>query len=214
MHLKIYHFTSVCQIKLTSCFAHNHDIQSGRTVDCDTSTLAYLVQLVFHSWFQRICLLIGWFISRLCIEFEEIRDHFSQPPWGGPKSKSGLRFALTWSLTGQGYLGQVHSKKVAPIELKMVPAVLKHKITHMVQISAQSEQLRQRYDCFYWFFEKTQLRYVSSRSWNFVPGVHPSLVHSQNLSEPIGHSDGGQKRFRTAVRCEPRQAGRRWICNL
>ena len=37
--------------------------------------------------------------------------------------------------------GQVHSKKVAPIELKMVPAVTKRKIAHLVQISAQSEQL-------------------------------------------------------------------------
>ena len=33
------------------------------------------------------------FITFLCFEIEEIRDHFSQPTWGGPKSKSGLRFA-------------------------------------------------------------------------------------------------------------------------
>ena len=116
-------------------------------------------------------ILIGWFISPLCIEFEEIRDHFSQPPWGGPKSKSGLRFALTWSLTGQGYLGQVHSKKVALIGLKMVPAVTKQEIAHIHKISAQSEQLRLRYGHFYWFLEKTQLRYVSSGLQKWVPGV-------------------------------------------
>ena len=37
-------------------------------------------------------------ISQLCFELEQIRDHFSIPPWGGPKSKSGLRFALTQSI--------------------------------------------------------------------------------------------------------------------
>ena len=173
--------------------------RSAVIVDCDTSTLAYLVQLVFHSWFQRICLLIGWFISRLCIEFEEIRDHFSQPPWGGLKSKSGLRFALTWSLTGQGYLGQVHSKKVAPIELKMVPAVPKHEITHVVQISAQSEQLCERYSKFNWFLKIACLRYVGPWGQDCVSGVRPCLAHSQNLSELIVHFDGGQNPYRTAV---------------
>ena len=37
-------------------------------------------------------------ISQLCFELEQIGDHFSIPPWGGPKSKSGLRFALTQSI--------------------------------------------------------------------------------------------------------------------
>ena len=47
------------------------------------------------------CLLRTYFntvISQLCLELEQIRDHFSIPPWGGPKSKSGLRFALTQSI--------------------------------------------------------------------------------------------------------------------
>ena len=42
---------------------------------------------------------------------------------------------------GQGDLGQVHSKKVAPIEPKVVPAVAKREIAHVVRFSAQSEQL-------------------------------------------------------------------------
>ena len=42
---------------------------------------------------------------------------------------------------GQGHLGQVHSKKVAPIEPKMAPAVTKREITHILKISVQSEQL-------------------------------------------------------------------------
>ena len=33
-----------------------------------------------------------------CFELEQIRDHFSQPTWGGPRSKSGLGFALTQSI--------------------------------------------------------------------------------------------------------------------
>ena len=148
-------------------------------------------------------ILIGWFISRLCIEFEEIRDHFSQPPWGGPKSKSGLRFALTWSLTGQGYLGQVHSKKVALIGLKMVPAVTKQEIPRVVRISAQSEQLCERYSKFDWFLKIACLRYEGPWSRDCVYGVPPCLVHSQKLSELIGHSDGGQKQNRTAVRAIP-----------
>ena len=48
------------------------------------------------------------------------------------KSKYGM---------GQRDLGQVDNKKVAPMELKMVPAVTKPKIPHMVQFSAQSEKL-------------------------------------------------------------------------
>ena len=82
----------------------------------------------------------------------------------------------------------------------MAPAVLTREITHVVQFSAQLEQLRQRYDCFYWFFEKTQLRYMSSRSRNFVPRVHPSLVHSQSLSESTVHFSIGAQTFWTAVR--------------
>ena len=31
--------------------------------------------------------------------------------------------------------------------------VVKLKIAHMVKISAQSEQVHQRYDCFYWFLK-------------------------------------------------------------
>ena len=48
-------------------------------------------------------------------------------------------------------MGQVHSKKVALIEPKMVPAVPKRKITHALKLSAQSEHLCGRYskfDCF------------------------------------------------------------------
>ena len=33
------------------------------------------------------------FITFLCFEIEEIRDHFSQPTSGGRKSKIGLEFA-------------------------------------------------------------------------------------------------------------------------
>ena len=39
------------------------------------------------------------------------------------------------------HLDQVHSKKGARIELKMVPAVLRREIPHVVRFSAQSEQL-------------------------------------------------------------------------
>ena len=39
----------------------------------------------------------------------------------------------------------------------MAPAVPKPKIVHVVKISAQSEQLQQRYDCFTGFFEKNAL---------------------------------------------------------
>ena len=42
---------------------------------------------------------------------------------------------------GQGHLGQLHSKKVARIELKMAELIQKREIAHMVQFSAQSEQL-------------------------------------------------------------------------
>ena len=40
-----------------------------------------------------------------------------------------------------GHLGQNHSKEGAPIELKMAPAVPKHKITHVDKFSAQLKQL-------------------------------------------------------------------------
>ena len=36
-------------------------------------------------------------ISPLCFDESQFRDHFCQPPWGGPKSKSGLGIALSWS---------------------------------------------------------------------------------------------------------------------
>ena len=39
------------------------------------------------------------------------------------------------------HLGQVHSKKVAQIELKMAEVFQKRKIVHVVQFTAQSEQL-------------------------------------------------------------------------
>ena len=51
-------------------------------------------------------------ISRLCMKLEQIRDHFSQPPWGYLTNKSGLGFALTWSLTGHGHLSQVPLKLI------------------------------------------------------------------------------------------------------
>ena len=142
---------------------------------------------------------MDWFISRLCFEIEEIRDHFSQPPWGYLITKSGLGCALTWSLRGQVYLGQVHNTKVARNELKMVPAVLKRKIAHVVQISAQSEQLCERYSKFNWFLKIACLRYEGPWGRNCVSGVAPCLVHSQNLSKLIGHSDDDQKPNRTAV---------------
>ena len=37
-------------------------------------------------------------ISQLCFDLEQIRDHFSQPTWGGPRNKSGLGFALSQSI--------------------------------------------------------------------------------------------------------------------
>ena len=76
----------------------------------------------------------------------------------------------------------------------------KRKITHILKISAQSEQLQQRYCRFYWFLKIACLRYEGPWGRDCVSGVPPCLVHSQNLSELIGHSDGGHKRFRTAVR--------------
>ena len=101
---------------------------------------------------------------------------------------------------GQGHLGQVHSKKVAPIGLKMAELLQKRKIPHVLKISAQSEQLQQRYCRFYWFLKIACLRYVSTWGRDCVSGVLPCLVHSQNLSKLIGHSDDGQKPNRTAVR--------------
>ena len=47
------------------------------------------------------CLLRTYFntvISQLCFELEQIRDNFSILPWWGPKSRRGLRFALTQSI--------------------------------------------------------------------------------------------------------------------
>ena len=82
----------------------------------------------------------------------------------------------------------------------MAELVQKRKITHILKISAQSEQLQQRYCRFYWFLKIACLRYEDPWGRDCVSGVPPCLVHSQNLSELIGHSDGGHKRFRTAVR--------------
>ena len=82
----------------------------------------------------------------------------------------------------------------------MAELVQKRKITHVLKISAQSEQLQQRYCRFYWFLKIACLRYEGPWGRDCVSGVPPCLVHSQNLSELIGHSDGGQKQFRTAVR--------------
>ena len=144
----------------------------------------------------RVTIVISW----LCFELEQIRDHFSQPPWGYLIAESGLGFALTWSLRGQGHVGQVRSKKGAQNELKMVPAVPRGKITHARQISAQSEQLCERYSKFNWFLKIACLRYEGPWGQDCVSGVRPCLVHSQKLSELTGHSDGGQNPYRTAVR--------------
>ena len=75
----------------------------------------------------------------------------------------------------------------------------KRKITHLRKKSAQSERLQQRYCRFYWFLKIACLRYVSTWGRDCVSGVLPCLVHSQNLSKLIGHSDDGQKPNRTAV---------------
>merc|ERR1712214_237930 len=84
----------------------------------------------------------------------------------------------------------------------MVPAVPRGEITHILKISAQSEQLQQRYYSFYWFLEIACLRYEGSWVRDCVSGVHPCLVHSQKLSELTGHSDGGQNPYRTAVQSQ------------
>ena len=81
----------------------------------------------------------------------------------------------------------------------MAELLQKRKITHVLKISAQSEQLQQRYCRFYWFLKSACLRYVSTWGRDCVSGVLPCLVHSQNLSKLIGHSDDGQKPNRTAV---------------
>ena len=87
----------------------------------------------------------------------------------------------------------------------MVPAVLRLKIPHVVQISAQSEQLCERYSKFNWFLKIACLRYVNTWGWDCVSGVPPCLVHSHNLSELTGHSYGGQIPYRTAVRSVTRE---------
>ena len=84
----------------------------------------------------------------------------------------------------------------------MVPAVPKRKITHVVQISAQSEQLCERYSKFNWFLKIACFRYVGPWGQDCVSGVHPCLAHSQNLSELIVHFDGGQNPYWTAVRTD------------
>ena len=82
----------------------------------------------------------------------------------------------------------------------MVPAVTKQEIPHVVQISAQSEQLCERYSKFNWFLKIACLRYEGPWGRDCVSGVRPCLVHSQKLSELIVHFDGGQNPYRTAVR--------------
>ena len=82
----------------------------------------------------------------------------------------------------------------------MVPAVPKRKITHVVQISAQLEQLCEKYSKFNWFLKIACFRYVGPWGQDCVSGVHPCLAHSQNLSELIVHFDGGQNPYQTAVR--------------
>ena len=82
----------------------------------------------------------------------------------------------------------------------MVPAVTKQEIPRVVQISAQSEQLCERYSKFDWFLKIACLRYEGPWGQDCVSGVRPCLVHSQNLSELIVHFDGGQNPYRTAVR--------------
>ena len=58
--------------------------------------------------------------------------------------------------------GSSSQKKSCSNKKKSVnEVVVKLKIMHVVKISAQLEQLRQRYDCFYWFFEKVLERYAS-----------------------------------------------------
>ena len=81
----------------------------------------------------------------------------------------------------------------------MAPAVTKPKIPHVVQFSAQSEQLCERYSKFNWFLKIVCLRYVNTWGRDCVSGVPPCLVHSQKLSELTGHSYGGQIPYRTAV---------------
>ena len=82
----------------------------------------------------------------------------------------------------------------------MVPAVLRGEITHARRISAQSEQLRERYSKFSWFLKIVCLRYEGPWGQDCVSGVRPCLAHSQNLLELIVHFDGGQNPYWTAVR--------------
>ena len=81
----------------------------------------------------------------------------------------------------------------------MVPAVPKPEIVQVFQISAQLEQLCERYSKFNWFLKIACFRYVGPWGQDCVSGVHPCLAHSQNLSELIGHFNGGQNPYRTAV---------------
>ena len=55
-----------------------------------------------------------------------------------PTNKGGGQKTIA---SDQCHVGQVHSKKVAWIELKMAEVIQKRKITQMLQFSAQSEQL-------------------------------------------------------------------------
>ena len=121
--------------------------------------------------------LVSMTLTFLCFDLERFRDHFYS--WDPPMAvgKSGLGFAVSQSIREflHKRVPTMHCYKnfavVAPNELKMVPAVTKQEIAHVHKISAQSEQLRLRYGHFYWFLEKTQLRYVSSGLQKWVPGV-------------------------------------------
>ena len=58
--------------------------------------------------------------------------------------------------------GSSSQKKSCSNKKKSVnQVVVKLKIVLVVKISAQLEQLGQRYDCFYWFYEKVHEQYAS-----------------------------------------------------
>ena len=67
----------------------------------------------------------------------------------------------------------------------MAPAVPKPKIVHVVKISAQSEQLQQRYDCFTGFFLK-KMHYWSS-SLNKSCSNEKKSVNKVVIKSKIAH---------------------------
>ena len=138
-------------------------------------------------------------ISRLCMKLEQIRDHFSQPPWGYLTNKSGLGFALTWSLTGQGNLGQVYSKKGALIDLKMAQQSWRAKSRTYTKFQPNRSNYIKDTANLIGFSTVRKWRYEVTQTWNCVSGVRPCLVHSQNLSNLTVHFDGGQNPYWTAV---------------